>query len=54
MMQKTSHTMEHKTVREHAKMRDMANVIHDMSVQMNEMAMQMENGEMDAATVKKI
>ncbi len=54
LMQKMTHPMEHITVTEHAKMLEMATVMHEMATQMHELATNMEKDRVDRAAVKKL
>lgn len=54
LMQKMTHPMEHVTVTEHAKMLEMATVMHEMATQMHELATNMEKDKVERTEVKKL
>ncbi len=54
MMERLSHPMHHMTVTDHTQMNELGKVMRKMASEMNEMAIHMEKGGMDAATAKKM
>lgn len=54
MMERLSHPMHHMTVTDHTQMNELGKIMRRMASEMNDMAANMEKGEMDASTTKKM
>jgi hypothetical protein len=54
IMERLAHPMHHMTVTDHTQMNELGKVMRKMASEMNEMAVHMGKGEMDAAAAKKM